>query len=395
MATDIGRPRIEGLIFLQTDPKLKADGVILSKITVQLKQCEETTLPSGPLSLSHSSRPSLINSIGDELVVWTPKTQSLKVTAMTVPFVYMLPSTVDEVSGISATMSLPHLASCKTYYELHICAFHPSGRFATATKAVTIDRYDTLSSWGMFNVPRTFTMKGQDHIVEMTISLPHTACGPCDMVPLFLQLLPNIDWPAKSSKVRVKTISIITEQIIAFKSTTKGKDEILKQETVTHDVIDMANIKIPSKGLTREILIDYPGIRNRNDVGTLSVDKREYALTTGFTTYSNMYSITFQIVVKASLHKAKNITITMPLTVCPFNRAETDKLLIKIERSVDLIKMKNSSAPATVSPFPTLQSFSHLETCRKRVAAAYPSICAAASVTGDALKGRRGPILGI
>jgi hypothetical protein len=73
---------------------------------------------------------------------------------------------------------------------------------------VKIERFDNLSTWDIFQVPRLVEIVGSDHIAQMNVVLPVTCVGPLDAMVILVNISPNPDWPSKAKKIRVNRIQV-------------------------------------------------------------------------------------------------------------------------------------------------------------------------------------------
>jgi hypothetical protein len=90
-----------------------------------------------------------------------------------------------------------------------IATLHQAQAVVTRVSSpVKIERYDNLSTWDIFQVPRLVEVVGRDHIAQMNIVLPVTCIGPLDPIMILVNVAPNPDWPTKARKIRVNKIQV-------------------------------------------------------------------------------------------------------------------------------------------------------------------------------------------
>jgi hypothetical protein len=91
---------------------------------------------------------------------------------------------------------------------------------------VKIERFDNLSSWDIFQIPRLVEIVGTDHVAQMSVVLPITCVGPLDPITILVNIAPNPDWPTKARKIRVNKIqvTISPERLSLFSLTVSGLD---------------------------------------------------------------------------------------------------------------------------------------------------------------------------
>jgi hypothetical protein len=79
---------------------------------------------------------------------------------------------------------------------------------------VKIERFDNLSAWDIFQVPRLVEIVGSDHVAQMNVVLPVTCVGPLDSIVILVNISPNPDWPSKARKIRVSGIQVSSKLTI-------------------------------------------------------------------------------------------------------------------------------------------------------------------------------------
>ena len=73
---------------------------------------------------------------------------------------------------------------------------------------IKLERFDNLSIWDIFQVPRLVEVVGSDNIAQMNVVLPITCVGPLDAIVILVNISPNPDWPSKARKIRVSKIQV-------------------------------------------------------------------------------------------------------------------------------------------------------------------------------------------
>jgi hypothetical protein len=76
------------------------------------------------------------------------------------------------------------------------------------TVPVKIERFDHLSTWDIFQVPRLMQVEGDDHVAQMSVVTPITCIGPLDEITVLVKIAPNPDWLSKARKARVNKIQV-------------------------------------------------------------------------------------------------------------------------------------------------------------------------------------------
>ena len=90
-----------------------------------------------------------------------------------------------------------------------VATLHQAQSAATRVSVpVKIERFDNLSSWDIFQIPRLVEIVGTDHVAQMSVVLPITCVGPLDPITILVNIAPNPDWPTKARKIRVNKIQV-------------------------------------------------------------------------------------------------------------------------------------------------------------------------------------------
>lgn len=195
----------------------------------------------------------------------------------------------------AASVQLPS-RTAETYYEIVVTVQQGPSEQRKYTFPVPICRYDTLSTFGMYNRPET-SEKVTDHLVTLGISLPRWSYGPLDPVSAYVRLSPNPDWLSKAKKVTINKLTIGIDEEIVYnhegdESTRKVKTLVKRTETV--------GIKLPEHGYSTNLGLVFPTKDLRDSDGILPRGKMafpSYAVTS-FTTTASLYKIEYYLTVK-------------------------------------------------------------------------------------------------
>jgi len=76
------------------------------------------------------------------------------------------------------------------------------------TVPIKIERFDNLSTWDIFQVPRLVQVIGGDHVAQMSVVTPVTCIGPLDPIIVLVKIAPNPDWLSKACKTRVNKMQV-------------------------------------------------------------------------------------------------------------------------------------------------------------------------------------------
>ena len=126
---------------------------------------------------------------------------------------------------------------------------------ARVAAPINIERFDNLSTWDIFQVPKVEEVMGIDHVARMTVALPVTCVGPLDPINVLVNISPNPDYP-KARKIRVSRIQVLLqcfprkltrkvsiEEVLSFKPT-HGCEPIIKRKRILRNELDCAGVKL-------------------------------------------------------------------------------------------------------------------------------------------------------
>ena len=241
--------------------------------------------------------------VGEEMRLFHcgPGRQFDTVYSMDLPFVLFIPYSqgADAPSGSRmvppASIQLPSRIA-ETYYELVVSVQQGNTDLRKFTFPVPISRYDTLSTFGMYNKPET-QERVSDHLVTLGLYLPRWSFGPNDDVTVTIKLTPNPDWMSKARKVTVKGITIGIEEQITYnpegdEPTVKTNSLLVRKEKVGK--------KLPEHGYMTTMAMSFPAKELRDSDGCLPPQKAAYpwCAVSGFTTVASLYKIEYFLHVK-------------------------------------------------------------------------------------------------
>lgn len=218
------------------------------------------------------------------------------VLAMDLPFILFIPYTRDGEGEVPpASLQLPSRVA-ETYYELVVSVQQGNADLKKFSFPVTLARYDTLSTFGMYNTPET-QERVSDHLVTLGLFLPRWSFGPNDDVNVTIKLTPNPDWMSRAKKVTVKGITVTIEEHITYnpegdEPTTKINTLLSKKERVSK--------KLPEHGYMTTMAMTYPAKDLRDSDNLLPRSKPAFSLcaVSGFTTAASLYKIEYYLIVK-------------------------------------------------------------------------------------------------
>lgn len=243
---------------------------------------------------------------------------------MDLPFVIFIPFGRGEQEASRrvppASMQLPK-KTVETFYEIVVLMQHGAMEQKKYCFPVPIVRYDTLSTFGMYNKSEVGEARS-DSMVTLSISLPRWSYGPLDPVTIYIKLAPNLDWMHRARKVTIQKITYgITEEIIynheGDEPQRKVKSLIRRTETV--------GIKLPESGYFTNLGLVFPAKDVRDGDGILPRSKPEFPnfSVQSFTTTAGLYKVEFYLAIKvrnpfadATLSWARILTQAGPSLRC-------------------------------------------------------------------------------
>jgi hypothetical protein len=244
-----------------------------------------------------------VDIVGKELLLWKCDIGrvSENVVMMDLPFVLFIPfgrggqETNRRIPP--ASLQLPS-RTAETRYELVVTVQQGSADQSKFVTPVPIQRYDTLSTFGMYNRPESADMVS-DHLITLGISLPRWSYGPLDPVSVYIKLSPNLDHLKKATKVMIQKITMAIEEEITFNhegdEPTKKVNRIAKQTTPI-------GIRMPGTGYTTNLGLVFPSKENRDAEGIIRRGKPHFPMygVNSFTTTGSLYKIEFFLIIKVT-----------------------------------------------------------------------------------------------
>ncbi|KAI2625515.1 arrestin domain-containing protein [Xylaria nigripes] len=316
-------PRIEGKVEIRPQQGYSAP-VAISLVRICLQRRETIHPAAENVAKRHLGTPrrETIDLVGKELLLYRCASgkEADNVMAMDLPFALFIPfgRGGEETNRRIPPASL-QLASriAETYYELVVTVQQGQSVQNKYAFPVPIQRYDTLSTFGMYNRPET-KIATADNIVTLGISLPKWSYGPMDPISVYIKLAPNLDWMAKARKVTIKSITLSIEEEITFNP--EG-DEPTKKVNRIQKYVQNVGMKLPEEGYVTNIgiLLPHKDLRDSNGIIRRGHPAFPNYGITSFTTTSTLYKIEFFLSIKASMTSARDITLRQPIVICPLD----------------------------------------------------------------------------
>lgn len=194
-----------------------------------------------------------------------------------------------------ASLQLPS-RTAETYYELVVTVQQGQSAQNRYTFPIPLQRYDTLSTFGMYNRPESKVMTA-DNIITLGISLPKWSYGPLDPITVYIKLAPNPDWMSKAKRVTIQKITLAIEEEITFNP--EG-DEPTKKVNKIAKHTQPVGTKMPDAGYVTNLGLVFPARDLRDSDGIIKRGKPGFPLyeVTSFTTTSTLYKIEFFLSIK-------------------------------------------------------------------------------------------------
>lgn len=194
-----------------------------------------------------------------------------------------------------ASVQLPS-RTAETYYEMVVTVQQGQQQQHKYTFPVPIARYDTLSTFGMYNRPES-AERVSDHLVTLAISLPRWSYGPLDPVSVYVKLSPNESWMGKARKVTINKITIGIDEEIIYNH--EG-DEPQRKVKVLAKKTENIGVKLPQSGYLTNLGLVFPAKDLRDAEGILPRSRAAFPTygVSGFTTTASLYKIEYYLTVR-------------------------------------------------------------------------------------------------
>jgi hypothetical protein len=296
------QPRIEGKVEVRPLQGVSAP-VNVSFVTIALHR-RETIHPSAEsITKKHLAAPrkEISDIVGKEIILFRcgHGREYEKILSMDLPFVIFIPygRGGEEVARRvpPASLQLPS-RTAETFYELVVTVQQGPSDQKKYPFAVPIQRYDTLSTFGMYNRPEK-AERVTDHLVTLGISLPRWSYGPLDPISVYIRLSPNPDWLNKAKKVTIQKITVGIDEEIIFNH--EGDEPTRKVKTLAKTT-QAVGVKMPEAGYFTNLGLVFPAKDLRDSDGIIPRGKKEFPMyaVNGFTTTGTLYKIEYYLTVK-------------------------------------------------------------------------------------------------
>jgi len=295
-------PRIEGKVEIR--PLLGVSAPVnVSLVTIALHRRETIHPSADSVTKKHLAAPrkDITDIVGKEMLLYRCQAgrEYESILCMDLPFVIFIPygRGGEEVARRvpPASLQLPS-RTAETFYELVVTVQQGPQEQKKYPFAVPIQRYDTLSTFGMYNRPES-AERVTDHLVTLGISLPRWSYGPLDPVSVYIKLSPNPDWLSKAKKVTISKITVGIDEEIIFNH--EGDEPTRKVKTLA-TTTQRVGVKMPEAGYFTNLGLVFPAKDVRDNDGIIPRGKKEFPMyaVNGFTTTGTLYKIEYYLTVK-------------------------------------------------------------------------------------------------
>ncbi|KAJ5611227.1 hypothetical protein N7510_007946 [Penicillium lagena] len=330
-------PRIEGKVEIRPSAGITAP-VNVSLVTISLMRKETIHPQADSVTKKRLAPPrkETTDIVGKEMLLFRCPAgrEHEEVISMDLPFVLFIPF---GRGGRDASRRVPPASlqlpsrTAETTYEMVVTVQQGQTEQKKYSFPVPLARYDTLSTFGMYNRPES-AERVSDHLVTLAISLPRWSYGPLDPVSVYVKLSPNQDWMGKARKVTINKITIGIDEEIIYNH--EGDEPQRKVKTLTKKT-ESIGIRLPHSGYLTNLGLVFPAKDPRDSDGILPRSKPQFPMyaVSGFTTTASLYKIEYYLTVRAHLTSARDITIRQPIVVCPLDHAGCKDEMEAIEQA--------------------------------------------------------------
>ena len=299
------QPRLEGKVEIRPGVGVSAP-VAISFVTISLHRRESIHPSADSVTKKHLAAPrkDFTDIVGKEMLLFrcAAGRESENVFAMDLPFVLFIPfgKGGEELAQRTPPASM-QLASrtAETFYEMVVMIQQGPAEQKKHHFPVPLNRYDTLSTFGMYNRPEA-AERITDHLVTLGVSLPRWSFGPLDPVNVYIKLSPNPDWLNRARKVTITKITLSIEEEIVYNH--EGDEPTKKTKTLAKTT-QAVGAKLPDAGYFTNLGLVFPAKDQRDGDGILPRARQAFPTYSvgGFTTTASLYKIEYFLTVKVSV----------------------------------------------------------------------------------------------
>ena len=297
-------------------------GVLVSLVTICLQRRETIHPSADSVTKKHLAAPrkELTDVVGKEMLLFRcpPGRENENVLCMDLPFVIFIPygrGPEESARRVPpASVQLPS-RTAETLYELVVTVQQGHQEQKKYAFPVPVARYDTLSTFGMYNRPES-KEQVSDHLVTLGISLPRWSYGPLDPVSVYIKLSPNLDWLSRARKVIIQKITVAIDEEVVYNP--EGDEPSRKVKTIAKQS-QAVHVKMPEAGYFTNLGLVFPSKDVRDPEGIIPRGKKEFPTysVSGFTTSGTLYKIEYYLTVKVSDARCSSRHVRLVLTRTP------------------------------------------------------------------------------
>ncbi|KOS22530.1 Arrestin family protein 1 [Escovopsis weberi] len=329
-------PRIEGKVEIRPSAGFSLP-VLVSLVRICLQRRETIHPDADSLAKRHLGTPrkETTDLVGKEVLLFRCATgkAGAEIIAMDLPFVLFIPfgrggeETNRRIPP--ASLQLPS-RTAETYYELVVTIQQKHSKHKYCFP-LPLQRYDTLSTFGMYNKPETKLITS-DNLINLGINLPRWSYGPNDPITVYIKLSPNLDWMSKAKRVTIDKITLTIEEEITYNP--EGDEPTKKVNKLTKQV-QHVKTKLPEAGYATNIGLIFPSKDLRDPDGIIKRGKPAFPLyeVGSFTTTSSLYKIEFYLNIKVQLSGARDLSLRQPIVICPLDQQGCKEEMDAIEQA--------------------------------------------------------------
>ncbi|TFA99134.1 Arrestin family protein 1 [Trichoderma ghanense] len=347
-------PRIEGKVEIRPGLGYSMP-VPVSLVRISLQKRETIHPDADSLTKRHLGAPrkETTDLVGKEVLLYRCQTgkDAEEIIAMDLPFVIFIPfgRGGEEINRRipPASLQLPSRIA-ETYYELVVTVQQgPKNQFKY-NFPLPILRYDTLSTFGMYNKPEA-KLVSSDNLVNLGINLPRWSYGPSDPITVYIKVSPAQGAWYKAKKVTIDKITLGIEEEITFNP--EG-DEPTKRVNKLAKQVQVVKTKLPEAGYATNIGLIFPSKDLRDSEGITKRGKPAFPQyeVASFTTTSTLYKIEFYLNIKVQVSGARDLQIRQPIVICHLDQQGCKEEMDAIEiaaREASHVDPNNPMLPAS------------------------------------------------
>lgn len=226
--------------------------------------------------------------------------------------------------------------------------------------AIPVKLYDTLPLYRQYNEPVEEVQISSDNQLILQVHLPVSSLGPRDPFTVDVQVKANTLHNKRKKNLLVKQITLQMREVLEcydgglaprkenkFISTSVEFDHHLTSEGMKHrfsfefphanDALIFFK-KFSQRNLSPKVVNSATAQFNRNKNFPKLADGIPLTHVQGFTTIGKLFSLRYEITVKVKINHGKDIDLTIPITVSPYDRDSSQYLLLWIRNECMLAR---------------------------------------------------------